>query len=165
MMLSLFQIQDSIAQDKALTKELKSLELKELYEPEPVIFTFETIGWKVLAVVLCIIIVCTTFIVIRNYIKNAYRRDALKKLEEITSIVDALIILKKVALQTFDRKKVGNLYGDQWLKFLDQTGKKVDFSSLKTDIATAIYKDDEVDSNVRAAIILNSKKWIKTHAR
>ncbi|WP_121665528.1 DUF4381 domain-containing protein [Mesonia aquimarina] len=161
MMIYLIQIQDSIAQ----TKELKSLQLQKLYEPEPVAFTFETIGWKVLAVVLCIILVCTSFILIKKYIKNAYRRRALKKLEEITSIVDALIILKKVAIQTFDRNKVGNLYGAQWLEFLDQTGKKVNFSSLKKDIETAIYTNDEVDSNVRAAIILNSKKWIKTHAR
>ncbi|MEL4308197.1 DUF4381 domain-containing protein [Joostella sp. CR20] len=151
-------IQDSIPEN------LKNLQLEEIYEPQPIPFTFETVGWKILAALILLGILIAGYLFIRNYIKNAYRREAIKKLSEVTAVSEVLVILKMVALQTFGREEVGRLYGKSWLEFLDKTGKDVQFIPLEADIQNSVYKNEELDAQVKQQILTNSKKWIKSHA-
>ncbi|WP_417444416.1 DUF4381 domain-containing protein [Joostella sp.] len=162
-MIGVQQITDTIQKD-SIPDELKSLQLEKLYEPDPIPFTFETVGWKILAVIVVLVLCISAYFMIRNYRRNAYRREALNKLKVVNSIGETLAILKIVAIRTFGRDEVGSLYGKSWLEFLDRTGKGVAFLSLEKDIEATVYKSDMASDKQKAAILLNSKKWIKTHA-
>ncbi len=155
-------IQDSVAANVTQVK------LEGLYEPPPVAFTFETIGWSVLAVLLVLILILIVFFQIRKYIRNKYRREALIELESIngntTAFNQTFVILKRVAIRVFGREKVGPLYGKEWLGFLEKTGRRVSLVNFEEQIYSSMYNEKELAVKEKEEIILNAKKWIKTHA-
>jgi len=55
----------------------------DILEPEPLPFTFETLGWKILGVLLLIIAVVLFYKWFKNFRKNKYRREAIKKIQLI----------------------------------------------------------------------------------
>lgn len=148
---------------------VSSLQLGNLHEPAPVPFTFDTIGWPILAGLLVVFIFFITIFQIRKYIRNHYRREALRMLEDIHSgdqdFSKTFIVLKQVAIHVFGRKEVGDLFGKEWLSFLEKTGKDVQLVTYELPIMNILYKNEMPASDVKDKIIDNAKKWIKTHAR
>lgn len=143
-------------------------ELGNIYEPPPVSFTFETIGWAVLGALLMIGLLVGIFFLIRHYQQNRYRRIALAALEKLeldqNSFPQVFVILKRVAIQVFGREKVGALVGSAWLNFLDQTGKNIALQRYEKEIQDLIYKDQLPDNQVQKSILSEAQKWIRTHA-
>ena len=135
-------------------------------------FTFETIGWKVLAIVLFIGAIAVLFRQLKLYHKNKYRREAIKKLKlaevENASSQDRInhlnIILKQVAIISFGREQVAALYGDAWFSFLDSKQKGSVFGKYSNTFKNALYKDIEVDNDTLEAISGITAKWINQHA-
>ena len=58
-------------------------ELGNILEPDPLTFTFETIGWKILALLLFIGAIVVLYRQLKLYRKNTYRREAIKKMQVI----------------------------------------------------------------------------------
>jgi len=137
-----------------------------LYEPPPVEFTFDAVGWTYLVWVLVSLVLVGIFIFIRKYMRNKYRRDALAALKQADSmsVSEVFVILKQTAMHVFSRETTGNLHGNQWLEFLDNTGKGVQFSRYQNEITQALYKDETTSADVMDAILSNAQKWIRTHA-
>jgi hypothetical protein len=146
------------------TLNLASSDLGPLYEPEAVSFSFQSPGWYILAVLL--ILLAAYFLVkwIRSYLRNAYRREALKNLSTISSLSDTLALLKIVAIQTFGRESVAPLYGDEWLDFLEEKGRDTPFRKYSSSISRALYEHGKLEGEQLEKIIGLSKIWIKTHA-
>jgi hypothetical protein len=107
----------------------------------------------------------------KAYQSRAYRRLALKKLNEIqlsdapdTATLDAIqVTLKQVAMATYGRPKVAALFGLEWLNFLEKTGKNTLFS----EFALLLGSNSEAatdQSNQIGALRDTAKKWIRTHA-
>jgi hypothetical protein len=152
-----------------------SLDLGTIIEPEPVAFTFNTIGWQVLFLILFIGIVSIIYKIYQNYQHNKYRRNAIQSIEKIATtfennqvngIIETLFILKKTALQTFSREEVASLNGEKWLDFLDQKAKHTNFKAYKNLVAHVVYKNEmnfDNDFNKNTFISM-SKTWIKEHA-
>ncbi len=139
--------------------------LAPLYEPEPVVFTFDSLGWKILAGVLIIAFLSVIGLVAYRYINNRYRRVALSSIQKETSVASIFIVLKQAAMQVYGREKVGALSGKEWLAFLDKTGQGVHFIKLEKPILLALYKEVTPSKTQIEEIRFNAKKWIKTHAR
>jgi len=146
-------------------------ELEPLYEPEPVAFTFETPAWYILLTLVMIALLYGLFKWYKAYQSRAYRRLALKKLNEIqlsdapdTATLDAIqVTLKQVAMATYGRPKVAALFGLEWLNFLEKTGKNTLFS----EFALLLGSNSEAatdQSNQIGALRDTAKKWIRTHA-
>ena len=57
-----------------------------LIEPDPIRFSFDTPGWYLLGGIIFILSCLLLIRVIKNYRKNAYRRDAIEKLGQILNI-------------------------------------------------------------------------------
>ena len=110
----------------------------------------------------------------RNYVKNAYRREALKNLRAIEagigqekekeSLQDVLVLLKLVAIQTFGREKVAPLSGKDWLGFLEERGKDTPFLKYSAAISASLYRSEEPGKKQVENIMDLSKRWIITHA-
>jgi len=160
------QLQDTLASTTA--PDSASVELGALYEPPPLSFSFEPVGWSILTSILILGILILAVVLIRNYIKNRYRREALQALDSIAQQESASnqisVLLKQVAIRAYGRERVGPLYGREWLQFLDSTGKDVQMQQYEDQLKHAIYSGQGFSSETKSKIVLNAKQWIKTHA-
>lgn len=144
----------------------------DILEPDPLPFTFETIGWKVLSVVLLLVVSILFYKWLKLYQKNKYRRAAIKKLKLIEvnnsqsqyEINQLNIILKQVAMVTFGRELVAELYGNEWLLFLDSKFEKSDFIKYESNFSDAIYSNKGVDDTRLKSIYKLTKTWINEHS-
>ena len=73
-------------------------------------------------------------------------------------------ILKRTAIVAFSREKVGDLSGKPWLLFLEESGKKVEMTPFEKDIENLIYKGIVPEKDIQDKLLLNTEKWIRTHA-
>ena len=147
---------------------IAGLNIGPLQEPEAVGFTFETIGWPILAAVIFVVILIISFFAISKHIKNRYRREALAELQQVASgqlpLNHSLVLVKRTAIHAFGREKVGKLAGKEWFQFLDENAKNVNFLSVQTEAEALIYKDEALEKQAKEELILNTKNWIKHHA-
>ncbi len=153
----------------------EDIQLNPIIDADPVQFTMDTIGWKILFVLLLTVLVVMIYKYYLHFKKNEYRRVAILKIKELSkdnkSSVSVLISqimfeLKQTALQSYGRKTVAALEGEKWLQFLDKTLKQSTFTKHRDIIVSAIYKDefkknDSFSLNDFADMSIN---WIKKHA-
>lgn len=154
--------------------EAASLELENIVEPEPIPFTFDTLGWKILFVLLTILCFYVLFRFYLKYKHNQYRRDAIaelnslindSQLSEVAFISKSVFVLKRTALQSYPRKQVASLKGDSWLRFLDSQVSGVTFNKYKQEVLDAIYRETFNSNNFNKNDFHQmSLKWIKHHA-
>ena len=120
-----------------MSAQADNIDLGPLYEPAPVGFHFETMGWPILFSTLGILIIVTLLKVGIKYYKNAYRRQAIQLIntienrfqtkQEAACINDMMVVLKQVSLTTYIRSEVADLSGTDWLEFLESKSKGVPF--------------------------------------
>lgn len=161
-----------------LTQESASVvadqDLGPILEPDPVKFSFETPGWYLVGILILLTCCYLTLRLIKRYRQNAYRRQALKELTQISSsnsnnqlhlqLSELLVILKMVALKAYGRKNVATLYGKPWLLFLESKAKNTPFSKYEAIISGTIYENAKPDIQELNELKNLSKKWIQTHA-
>jgi hypothetical protein len=153
----------------------QEIQLNPIIDADPVQFTLDTIGWKIVFVLVIFALVVLIYKYYLRYKKNEYRRAAVSKIKELSldkkssmSVIISKIMfeLKQTALQSYDRKIVAALEGELWLQFLDKTLKKSTFSKHHEIIVNAIYKDEykQDDSFNLTDFADMSINWIKKHA-
>jgi len=145
-----------------------------LIEPEPIRFSFDTPGWYLLGGIIFILSCLLLLRMIKNYRKNAYRRDAIEKLDQIENVSPegvnyitlnhVFALLKIVAFEAYGRQEVAGMHGNEWLTFLESKAANVSFNKYQEDIYRAVYKEEKVPETVVTELISESKKWIQTHA-
>ena len=59
------------------------LELRSIIEPDPIAFTFDTLGWKIILALFILLSLFLAYKLLIKYKKNQYRRDAVKEIEAI----------------------------------------------------------------------------------
>ncbi|MGI9530303.1 DUF4381 domain-containing protein [Lutimonas sp.] len=162
--------QDVQAQE--LAEEMK--QLGPIMEADPVKFSFNTPGWYILGAFMLVSVLFFAVRQIKKYRANTYRREALKKLNQLKNglneanehqqLSGVLAILKIVAIQTYGRQAVANLYGKEWLLFLDSKIKGNSFAPFEMTINNSIYKGAQATEVDLASFHIVSKNWIQKHA-
>jgi hypothetical protein len=153
----------------------QTVELGALLEASPVPFSMDTMGWKILFVILLLLTLGLVYRYYKFYKKNAYRRTAVFNIKQIAKthhnndvslISEIMFQLKQTALQTYNRTEVASLRGLEWLRFLDKKGKTTHFSKDEIIITQALYNNQlDAKSQFRSNVFVQSSiKWIKTHA-
>ncbi len=153
----------------------KNIQLKPIIEPDPVVFSFDAVGWKVLFSLLLLTIVFILYKYYLHYKINQYRREAIKNINDLSNdqnisiydlISQVMFQIKQTALQTYDRKTVASLEGNDWLQYLDKKVIGSNFINDQEIIIDAVYKDKYIQTNHfnRDDFINKSIKWIKEHA-
>jgi len=106
--------------------------LKEIALPEPVSYFPQTSAWYVLLAVAAIALILWIVHLYRKSLRNRYRREALKTLDEIERsarpVSERPVLVKRVGLAIAPRESVAGLSGDAWLRFLDSTWKGTSFT-------------------------------------
>lgn len=147
-------------------------DIGEILEPENVSFSFDTIGWKYLFALFFFTIITSSILFIKNYIKNTYRRKALKELNKLKAtkqtnsaiVNNANLLLKKITIQIYGRNETANLYGKEWVIFLDSKTKNIDNRNIEKIFSKASYMSEELNLEERNTVVAFTKKWIETHA-
>jgi len=115
-----------------------------------------------------------------NWKAEAYRREGIACLDQIekrfmmpgsemAALKELSLLLKRVALAVFERKTVAALFGEEWLRFLDQTCGKCSFSAGSGHLLTiAMSSGGEAslpDNKEAEQLIHQARNWIKGHRR
>jgi hypothetical protein len=163
-MILLLQIESDT---ESLAQATAGLNLGPLQEPSAVPFTFSTIGWPILGAVVLILMVIVAILTIRKYRHNRYRREALAELQQVVrgelDFVHSMVLVKRTAIHAFGRDEVGKLTGTDWLKFLDEHARQVQFLSMQSEVEGLMYKSETPNNTVRDKILTNVKNWINNH--
>ena len=157
-----------------MDEQQEHLDLGPLIEPDPVLFQFETAGWYVVFCLIAIVVIVVAIKMILKYSHNAYRRTAISEMLRIKAqfesgsdsgcVQEANVILKQVAMISYGRAEVADLYGEEWLRFLDSKSSGIQLSQYEKIVSAALYEDSMIDRVQGLAFFDNSKKWIATHA-
>lgn len=144
--------------------------LRDIHLPPPVSAWPPAPGWWVLA----LLIILLTVVAIwwwRRYQHRAYRRVALKQLQQLRThvqqsqanavIAELSILLRRVAISRYGRQQVAALYGKDWLTFLDRTGRTQDFSKQAQALVDAPYQRC-TPQQVEPLLDL-AQHWVRVH--
>lgn len=153
----------------------KTLQLGDIKEPDPIPYSYDTLGWKIVFALLVLVLLFGLYKWYMAYKKKQYLRDAVQHIQSLSTQPDLslaqyinaiLITLKRTAMQTFGRNEVAALHGKDWLQFLDDKVKQSNFSADETAILQAVYKDSvDADSSFNKEQFTNkSIHWITHHA-
>jgi len=155
-------------------QDLNQSDPGSLIEAVPIKFSFNTPGWYFIGTLILLLTCLLVIKSLKNYKKNAYRRMAIEKLGQLENssqqglnyitMTHLFALLKNVAFQTYGRSEVAAMHGSDWLIFLDSKAQDVSFKKYEKEIYRSVYKEEKVSESVIAELIIQSKKWIKTHA-
>jgi hypothetical protein len=155
-------------------------DLNPAIAPERVPFEMLTIGWYLVFGVFILIFIVFIVFQFRRWLQKKYRRDANKILaSDIRPLVlspkdrqkglsQLSGLLKQVAMKSYSREKVAELYGKPWIEFLNRTCRSVDFSKLlSVNLIDSQYQPNEklaqIESTELDKLIRYSQKWIGGH--
>ena len=147
--------------------------LHPLREPEMINWWPLAPGWWILLAAVIITLVGLAYWLIKRYRENAYRRQALRQLQQLhshyqsngddsdfASQVNAL--LKRVAITAYPQQQVAACHSESWQAFLKQ--QLPSGEQFQTDFATAAYRKTCPDLDMNQ-LQQAATRWIKHHRR
>lgn len=136
-------------------------------------------GWYAVGGGLLIGLVWAGWRLRRRWKKNAYRREAVSQLQDLTTrlkqdeqrkpALRALgALVKRTALAVWPRSQIAGLSGDVWLAVLDRSGRTTEFGAGPGQLLAHIaYAPDDAldritDSEI-AALVGVTERWLRIH--
>lgn len=140
----------------------------QLIEPPPVHFMPVTPGWYVSGAVLLMLLAVLAVLCIRHYLRNRYRRQALRQLETIAggpgALYEANMLLKRIAMRNYGRSEVAALQGDDWVNFLNGRWKEAAFTTEEGKaVSDGLYSSP--GREMPAAFLDKCRRWLRKHRR
>ncbi|MEM7135997.1 MAG: DUF4381 domain-containing protein [Myxococcota bacterium] len=143
---------------------------EEIYVPEPVPMTPQTIGWVLLGIALASLVVWGAARAVRVFRQNRYRRAALRELDAIrlrpqVHATQLPALLKRTALVAFRRAEVASLSGAAWVAFLERTCPSAGFDGATGDalIRLSYRGQGGIPSSMIRRLLDVSEAWIRGH--
>lgn len=148
-------------------------QLKDIHLPAatPAWQTWLYTWWPAL---LCIAVLLTGllawYLARKRHQKGRTRRYALNELDQMQSrfqqhqqhqqlLNELNMLLRRMAVEYYDREEVAALSGQEWLAFLDKSGKTLDFSSGPGQVLSQVYQP-QTDAFDEQALTETVKQWI-----
>lgn len=149
----------------------------ELIEPSPVKFTYSTPGWYVLGALLLLLLIVIAWLLIRHYMKNKYRREAIKSLQQIESaytannnytdlVYETNMLAKRVAMSKYGRHTVAGLRGEEWTNYMNSKWRKKSFNANDALLLTNnVYTFSSLSAEQASSFVSKTKDWIRKHRK
>lgn len=146
-------------------------ELGPLVEGESIAYSFQVPGWHMVLGLLLLAVLVTGLLYLIRYMRNAYRRDALREVEHIMEeeaggwTYGIGLLLKNLAMEKFDKMQVASLQGREWYSFLRSSSKPdprfsdADFKTFEAYTYNARVPDRELGEKLGDF----ARHWIRTH--
>jgi len=129
--------------------------LRDLVMPEAPGWWPMAPGLVFLLVLVLWLALCFTVAYYQKYKAAAYRRAGVSLLDGVKTVRELSVLLKRVALVSFERESVASLYGKEWVAFLQQSCTGVKLDELES------ADEGELSSSLR----MQAKRWIKEHKK
>jgi hypothetical protein len=137
--------------------------LHDFYQPAPPPWIPRTIGWYVLFAALAVAATWVAFHAVRRWLRNRYRRDALRQLPSVP-LVQLSEMLKRTAMVSWPRGRVAGLTGEPWLQFLSETSGLQGFTSAPGNLIEKTALDQKpVDAASELALRNLASEWVRRH--
>jgi len=150
----------------------------KLIEPAPVPFSFGAPGWYVVGALALALLIFCIYLLVMHYKSNRYRRNALQFLANTEDkfstrqafgelIYETHMLIKRIAMSRYGRKKVSSLRGDEWISFINTTWREKAFDNSDDELLTqTIYKPlVPVSAGQATAFTRKARRWIKKHKK
>ncbi|MBV4360452.1 DUF4381 domain-containing protein [Pinibacter aurantiacus] len=149
----------------------------QLIEPAPVKFTYSTPGWYVLGALLLLLLIVVLWLLIRHYIRNSYRREAIKSLQQIETmyaasnnytdlVYETNMLAKRVAMSRYGRHPVAGLRGEEWINYMNSKWRKKSFNANDASLlANNLYTFSPLPSEQASLFVSKTKDWIRKHRK
>lgn len=148
--------------------ELNKNSIGELIEPTAIGYSFNTPGWYIIGACVLLLVFITGIIQLIKYKRNAYRRNAVKKIDTLainnnqSAPYEINKLIKIQAIKLYGRLRVGALYGDEWFEFLKTSmGQKRHYNFEA--FSQAIYNPSFNSSETKSEFIEFAKAWFTNH--
>ena len=146
--------------------------LKDIHLPPPVSFWPPAPGWWILALLLISSLFIGGVWFYRKHKKRKPKTEALRILkdlqilyqnsqDEVASLRNLSILLRRMALTFYDNYEVASLQGSSWLEFLDKRGNTKDFSQGAGKVLGNELFQQKINPDMNALFPL-VKKWISS---
>lgn len=145
-----------------------SLPLRDIHLPDPVGWWPPAVGWWA-ALVLALLVLTGLIVGIRRWRQVAPVAAALRELAQLEAddimtarekLQTLSRLMKRVALSLHSRETVAGLTGDQWLRWLDETGGSTCFSQgAGRSLVEAPFRSEANDEEV-AGLIRLCRDWL-----
>jgi hypothetical protein len=149
----------------------------ELIEPAPVKFSYSTPGWYVLGALLLLFLIVIAWLLIRHYIRNLYRREAIKSLQQIETmyaannnytelVYETNMLAKRVAMFKYGRYNVAGLRGEEWINYMNSKWHKKSFNANDASLLTNnVYLFSPLPAEQASLFVSKTKDWIRKHRK
>lgn len=145
-------------------------QLKDIHLPEPISWWPLAIGWYGLMVLIFLLIFAIAYLMHKRHINALAKNKALELLKTYkeqyqkdnnAQLTSARIseLLRRVALVYYPRAQVASIHGEDWVEFLNQTSKGVNFKPVKEMLLDSPFKTAET-INLKP-LITRAELWIK----
>lgn len=159
----------------ALSESPSLATLRDIHLPDPIGWWPLAPGWYGLMLFVVALLCLVIFFGYQAYQYRMPKRQALRLLTQYqkqyvldhnASLACTRVseLLKRVALVYFPRSQVAGLQGDAWLHFLSQTGKKLDFFTVRCELLEAPYCSHTEISSLSTLFGL-AAHWIRQRTR
>ena len=144
----------------------------EIEVPAGVSMQPQTPGWYGLALVFVAAGLWFFYALIRRYVRNRYRRDAVKRLSELRArylagepeaLRGLAPLLRATALAAGDRTQIAQLQGDEWQEMLNQMAPKIAPVPVGLLEKLAYQPSPGLVSEQYAELFPTLKRWIVKH--
>lgn len=126
-------------------------QLKDIHLPTPIGWWPLAPGWYILLALVLFLTIVLAYAVYQRHRNALAKKQALLLLnsyqkqyeqEQNGAQTSAYIseLLRRVALVYYPREQVASLHGEEWLKFLNETGKGIDFNRIKDLLLDAPFQ-------------------------
>jgi hypothetical protein len=150
----------------------------KLIEPPPVAFNFGAPGWYVLGGLFLVLIVLLTWLLVKYFKSNLYRKHALQFLnnteqkllpeKEFDLIVyQTQMLIKRVAMARYGRQNVSGLRGSQWTAFINTTWREKSFDDKDEELLNQNFYQPKqnISADEATNFVEKSRRWIKKHRK
>ena len=137
-------------------------DLADIVEPAAVSWRPQTGGWILLVALTVIGGGLVVYVGLRRHAANRYRREGLTALASLSTLTPGQVsgVLKRVAMVRYPRHEVATLHGDDWVAFLERTGRAAPSQSVAALLADGPYERPGRESPELAAF---ARHWIAGH--
>jgi hypothetical protein len=119
-------------------------------------------GWIILVSALSLALGYYTYRGVRNWRRNAYRREAIEELQSAETHAEVSKLLRRTALATSSRETIAALQGERWVEWLAKTAPSSPSDSVREALSKAVYDPESPNSDL-AELRRFAEAWIRQH--
>jgi hypothetical protein len=121
-------------------------------------------GWWVVITLVILLGGIIGYILWKKWQANAYRRAAVKELNQMTDVNLLPQLLKRTALSVYPRETVAALTGEKWIAFLNASASRAIFTkSIGEKLLSLSYQPHEMNETEKQDVLTAAEKWIMGH--